>query len=140
MNELRRHEPFVRYVEEQRQNRAELLLAAQELFPEVSSKAMLILEEAMSDGDAPWSARIMAAKGLLDRDPHQLFPDRSKMDFAGQSATEVHNTDSVEHVQKKGRTLRHNARKALEDKIRAEREPIDVTPEEDNIPGDDDDD
>ena len=126
VRDIAKHPPFIEYVERKKLENLDTYLAAQEMFPQVSSEAMLIVQEIMNDGKTLDFARLKAAEILLSRDPHQLFPDKSKLKDQASDATAIHSTEAIESVQGKGQLMRD----------RAERRLIDVTPpdEDPNTP------
>lgn len=128
ISKLRNHRPLIEYVESERLRTTDILIHAQELFPEMSSRGMILLEQCMEDEQAPWGARLKAIEMLLRRDPNQLFPDREKQTELASSATKVHDTKAVQQIQEKGRTMRENALKKLRSDI-VEVEVVDDEPE-----------
>lgn len=119
-----KHQPLIEYIEQKKMENLDTFLAANELFPHISSEAMLVVESIMKDDENLAFARLKAAEILLSRDPHQLFPDKSKLRDLSTDVTAVHSTDALESIQEKGQLMRD----------RAERKLIDVTPKETPTP------
>lgn len=129
ISKLRNHRPLIEYVEHERLRATDILIHAQELFPEMSSRGMVLLQECMEDENAPWGARLKAIEMALQRDPNQLFPNREKLQELAGSATKVHDTKAVQKIQEKGRSMRENALKRLRDDAIPEVEVVDEEPE-----------
>lgn len=125
VREIIKYPPLMEYVDEKRASKMDMFLAAHELFANASSDAILVVEEIMKDVDEPSFARLKAAEILLDRDPHQVFPDRSKMQERSEQATISFSTAAIEASQEKGQLMVERASKRVR-VIEAEVTPVPV--------------